>query len=161
VTQVTEHFTAEEFACRDGSPYPASQPDDEADDRPWLETRLYPLCCTLEVIREHAGGTALHIDSGYRSLAYDDRIYQASAKDGTVAPASRSQHPKGRAADITHGQLTPKQMFSMVLELYAAGQLPYLGGVGLYPSFIHVDVRPQSPAGHLAIWGGSRPSNVA
>jgi uncharacterized protein YcbK (DUF882 family) len=78
-----------------------------------------------------------------------------------VAPAATSQHPKGRAADITHKILKPHEMFNLVLALYQRGLLPYLGGVGLYPNFIHVDVRPQEPAGHLAIWGGSRPSNVA
>jgi hypothetical protein len=156
---VTQHFSVQEFACHDGTPYPVAEFDDE-DGRTWLESRLKPLCETLEVIREAAGYLPLTIDSGYRTLAYDDRLYQASAKDGTVAPASMSQHPKGRAADITHATMKPVALFSLILKLYEDGKLPMLGGVGLYPSFVHVDVRPRVN-NHLAIWGGHRPSNIA
>jgi hypothetical protein len=169
---VTAHFDVEEFACRSGDPYPVSEHDaDTGDGRTWLETRLRPLCETLEMIRASAGGGTLTIDSGYRTLAYDDRLYRAHVAavgdDGDVAPASRSQHPQGRAADITHVRLSPLALFRLILSLYEAGRLPHLGGVGLYPSFVHVDVRPRAGSkggafdGHLAIWGGSRPSNIA
>jgi hypothetical protein len=165
---VTAHFNIEEFACHDGTPYPISQSDDEDSlGRPWITTRLTPLCNTLEVIRDAAGGESITVDSGYRTLAYDEKIYEASAKDGSVAPASASQHPKGRAADIVHASKGPVEMFNLILQLYADGKLPQLGGVGLYPNFVHVDVRrrPGSTGGandgHLAIWGGTRPSNVA
>lgn len=155
---VTEHFTISEFACKSGDPYPISNTED--DGRTWLGSRLKPLCDTLEVIRAAAGGTALTVDSGYRTLAYDERLYEASAKDGTVAPASRSQHPQGRAADIVHGTLRPVALFNLILSLYEQGKLPMLGGCGLYSNFVHVDVRPRVPENHLAIWGGTRPTNV-
>jgi uncharacterized protein YcbK (DUF882 family) len=164
---VTAHFTIDEFACRDGSPYPVEQRDDEdPDGRTWFESRLVPLCQTLETIREAAGGAPMTIDSGYRTLAYDDRLYRkhvaAVGDDGLVASASSSQHPKGRAADVTHATLSPSALFDLILRLYEQGQLPHLGGVGRYPTFVHVDVRPRTNTGkHLAIWGGTRPSNVA
>lgn len=164
---VTEHFTIDEWTCRDGTPYPIGCIDDEdAQGRTWLQSRLLPLCQLLEIIRAEAGNLPLHIDSGYRTSAYDERLYEASAKDGSVAPASRSQHPKGRAADITHPTMTPMQLFNLILRIYERGELPQLGGIGLYRNFVHVDVRKRdgsdgSPTGgHLAIWGGSRPSNV-
>src|SRR5690349_14657410 len=95
---VTEHFTIAEFACHDGTPYPIGCVDDEdTQGRTWLQTRLLPLCTMLEKIRSETSGQPIHIDSGYRTPKYDERLYEASAKDGSVAPASKSQHPKGRA----------------------------------------------------------------
>jgi uncharacterized protein YcbK (DUF882 family) len=149
MTKITEHFTVEEFACRDGSPYPPE----------WIDERLKLLCEVLETVRAAAGGMPLRINSGYRTLAYDERLYEASAKDGSVAPASRSQHPQGRAADVTHPMLKPAELFNLVLDLYGSDKLPLLGGCGLYPGFVHLDVRPRV-SNHLAIWGGHRPSNV-
>lgn len=158
MTNVTEHFTAEEFACHDGTPYPISQIDTETNDgRCWWATRLWPLCETLEAIRAAVGGP-ISIDSGYRTLEYDQRIYDKSAKDGLVATPQGSQHPKGRAADIKCA-LAPKALHGLILDLYRAGRLPHLGGIGLYPTFVHVDVRPSH--GHLAQWGGDRDSNIA
>lgn len=169
-TPVTAHFAVEEFACHDGTPYPVAQVDaDDPHGCTWLETRLTPLCQTLEVIRD-ALGAALLVDSGFRTLAYDERLYQAHVAsvgdDGLVAPASRSQHPQGRAADVKAPSVSPVKLFTLVLSLYADGKLPQLGGVGLYPSFVHVDVRKrpgtsgEAVDGHLAIWGGSRPTNI-
>lgn len=146
---VTRHFSVGEFACRDGSAYPVAELDE--DGRTWLETRLLPLCETLEAIREAAGATPLTVNSGYRSPAYNAKL-SGSAKD--------SQHPKGRAADIVHRTMRPLALFSLILALYEDGKLPHLGGVGLYPNFVHVDVRPRV-GGHLAVWGGKRPSNIA
>lgn len=164
---VTPHFGADEFACHDGSAYPIATLDEDTNDgRTWLETRLKPLCDTLEVIRDAGGGKSITIDSGYRTLAYDQRLYDkhvaTAGDDGLVAKASASQHPKGRAADIRHATLGPVALFNLILSLYEAGKLPQLGGVGLYPTFVHVDMRPRSNGGtHLAIWGGARPSNIA
>lgn len=146
--QVTEHFTSEEFACHDGTAYPAE----------WVQERLVPLCGVLEVIRAAAGG-AVSIDSGFRTLAYDARLYAKSAKDGLVAKPESSQHPMGRAADIVCATMKPKALHALILQLYAAGKIPALGGIGLYPTFVHVDVRPHT--GHLAQWGGDRDSNIA
>lgn len=171
---VTSHFSVEEFLCHDGTPYPIDNVEDGsgvptgwvgAVDSSWLQTRLTPLCLTLEAIRAAAGGGAITIDSGYRDEAYDQKIYEAHVAavgdDGQVAPASTSIHPKGGAADIIHATMKPVALFNLIMKLYESGALPYLGGIGLYPSFVHVDVRKRSSNGtHLAIWGGSRPSNV-
>lgn len=165
---VTNHFSVGDFDCHDGTPYPVGEIDD--DGRTWLESRLKLLCDTLEVIREAAGGEPIAIDSGYRTLAYDNRLHDAHLAalqaqglpdDHLVAEATSSEHPRGRAADVKHARLSPIALFGLVLQLFTAGKLPHLGGVGLYKTFIHIDVRPRSNGGrHLAIWGGSRPSNI-
>lgn len=176
-TPITDHFSVEEFACHDGQVYPVDTVEDGSgmptgwavpggQPGTWRWTRLQPLCETLEVIRAEAGGEPMTVDSGYRDEAYDEKLYEAHVAavgdDGQVAPASRSIHPKGGAADMKHATLTPTQLFALILHLYAAGKLPYLGGIGLYPTFVHVDVRTRTNGGaHLALWGGHRPSNVA
>lgn len=174
---VTQHFTIEEFACHDGTPYPIGTTDDEDPaGRTWLGARLLPLCQTLEVIRAEGGGASIAIDSGYRTEAYDARLYNAHMaalaaaglpNDHKVAEPTSSEHPRGRASDIRHATLSPVALFNLILSLYESGKLPHLGGIGLYPNFVHVDVRKRPgsgdapTSGHLAIWGGSRPTNVA
>jgi uncharacterized protein YcbK (DUF882 family) len=160
-TPISAHFSLDEFSCRDGSPYPVNNVDDEdPKKRTWFETRLAPLVNTLEVLREAAGNLPLHINSGYRTIAYDQKLYDADAGRGNVAKPQGSQHPKGRAVDVTHATLAPKELHQLVLKLQADGKLPYLGGLGLYPSFIHLDVRPKI-SNRIAMWGGTRLSNVA
>lgn len=133
--QITEHFSLDEFACHDGTAYPAKH----------IETRLRPLCETLEVIREAAGGRALRILSGYRTPEWNRKV------EGSL----RSQHVEGRAADIRHPTLVAGELHTLILQLYRAGKLPHLGGVGLYITFCHVDVRPIAD-GRLRQWLGTR-----
>lgn len=161
MTLLSVHFSLEEFACKDGTPYPLDQLDEDTNDgRTWRETRLQPLVEMLEVIRE-ALGKPLIVDSGYRTLAYDQRLFDADAGRGNVAKPTGSQHPKGRAADVRCASLTSTELRTLIVDLYAAGKIPKLGGVGWYPSFVHVDVRPKDASGHVAQWGGSRLSNIA
>jgi hypothetical protein len=155
---VTDHFRLSEFACHDGTPYPAKDVDDEDPAHGlWLETRLVPLCRTLEVVRTGCGGRAMTIESGFRSMTYDERLH--ALDPGDVAPASGSQHPKGRAADVSHSVLSPADLHKQILLLYSTGMLPFLGGLGLYPTFVHLDVRPRPADGHLARWQSSRLSS--
>lgn len=146
--KITEHFDSLEFSCRDGNLYPL---DRSTEIGTWLKTRLLSLCETLEIIREAAGGGSIRITSGYRTLEYNRKL----------GSPDTSQHVKGRAADIQHSTLTVEKLHELVLSLYRAGRLPKLGGIGLYPSFLHLDVRPRLEDGHLSRWYGSRISNVA
>lgn len=155
---VTPHFKVSEFACHSGISYPTINIDQEDDlKRSWYETRLIPLAQTLEVIRAELGGP-IHINSGYRTFAYDEVLYEQSAKDGSVATPQGSQHPKGRAADIVAAML-PKDLHALILRIYNHDKLPFLGGLGLYKTFCHIDVRPRVPVTHLAQWCGERTTN--
>ena len=81
------------------------------------------LVVLLQKIREHFG-KAITINSGYRTTAWN-------AKNGG---APKSQHLLGKAADITIAGVTPLQI-AQYAEFLGAG------GIGLYQSFTHVDVR--------------------
>jgi uncharacterized protein YcbK (DUF882 family) len=109
--QLSKHFNEEEFRCRDGSIKPI--------DKALIEG--------LERLRELAGNKSIHINSGYRSPTYNKKI----------GGAPRSQHVQGKAADITIAGFTPRQ----VAEL--AEKVPRFrnGGIGIYDTFTHVDVR--------------------
>lgn len=128
---ITQHFSVGEFACRDGSAYPAE----------WIGTRLHPLCMALEVIRERAG-KPIKIVSGYRSESYNRRI----------SGARLSQHVQGRAADFTIAGMDAGAVNDLVVALYRDGAIK-IGGAGRYPGFCHIDVRPSA---RLVRWGGSR-----
>jgi uncharacterized protein YcbK (DUF882 family) len=130
---ITPHFALSEFACRDHTAYPLE----------WVQDRLRPLCETLEVVREAAGGRGMRVISGFRSEAYNRKIGGARA----------SQHVQGRAADIQHASLTAADLHTLVLDLYRAGKLPRLGGLGSYTSFAHLDIRETD---RLVRWTGSR-----
>ena len=79
----------------------------------------------LQKIREHFG-KAITINSGYRTTAWN-------AKNGG---AQKSQHLLGKAADITITGVTPLE-----IAQYAEFLQPTAGGIGVYQSFTHVDVR--------------------
>ena len=79
----------------------------------------------LQKIRNYFG-KPVTINSAYRNAAYNKKI----------GGASKSQHIQGTAADIVVQGVKPE-----VVAKYAEYLMPSSGGIGLYPSFTHVDVR--------------------
>lgn len=79
----------------------------------------------LQQIRDHFKAS-VSINSGYRTPAYNKK----------VGGAAYSQHLYGMAADIVVKGVEPKKVYA-----FADSLLPYSGGVGLYKTFVHVDVR--------------------
>lgn len=137
---VSAHFTADEFDSHDGTDYPPE----------WIEGRLVPLARVLERVREALGGAPCRVISGYRSPEHNATL---RARSSGVAKAS--QHVEGRAADVTFKGHTPAQVHAVVLALYRDGVLPDLGGLGVYPKWVHLDVRPLGAIVRLAQWTGA------
>lgn len=79
----------------------------------------------LQKIRDHFG-KAVIINSAYRTEAHNKAI----------GGATYSQHKYGLAADIRINGVTPKAIAAYVETL-----MPLSGGIGIYKSFTHVDVR--------------------
>lgn len=79
----------------------------------------------LQAIRSHFG-KAVTINSAYRTPAYNKK----------VGGETYSQHQYGTAADIVVSGVSPKDVAA-----YAETLLPYTGGIGIYSTFTHVDVR--------------------
>lgn len=133
---VTQHFSLDEFQSHDGQAYPSG----------WIVERLKPLCDVLEAVRRACGDRPMYVVSGYRSPTHN----------AAVGGAQHSQHMEGRAADVTVDGLAPSDIHAAVLGLYRDGQIPQLGGLGLYVGWVHVDVRPRV-GDHLAQWRGTKP----
>lgn len=79
----------------------------------------------LQKIRDHFG-VAVTINSGYRTSTYNKK----------VGGATNSQHVKGTAADIVVKGVDP-----LTVAQYAEYLMPNYGGIGVYQTFTHVDVR--------------------
>lgn len=109
--QITPHFKVREFACSDGS------------DVVFVAPSLVDI---LEAIRVHFG-RPVKVTSGYRTVSYNASIKNSSKK---------SQHCNGLAADIQVEGHTPVEVYN-----YACSLLGDHGGVGIYNTFVHVDVR--------------------
>lgn len=144
---MSRYFTVDEFRCRSGEPYPEA----------WVGDRLAALLGVLDAIRDAWGGPLIVV-CGYRTAAYNAALAEASAKrnGGVSGVAQNSQHVQGRAADIRPDAPTVervRELHDLTRKLFDGGSLPALGGLGLYPGWIHVDVRAKVN-GHLATWGG-------
>lgn len=79
----------------------------------------------LQAIRNHYG-KAVHINSAYRTPTYNKK----------VGGATYSQHLYGTAADIRINGVKPKDLAAYIETL-----MPNYGGIGIYPTFVHVDIR--------------------
>lgn len=94
-----------------------------------LFDNLTKLAEALQVVRNHVGHP-IRVISGYRSPAYNEKI----------GGASRSMHMQAKAADLKCSALTPKELHKVILTLIEEGKIPQ-GGVGLYETFVHYDIR--------------------
>ena len=98
-----------------------------------------PICISpelvevLQKIRSHFG-KAVTITSAYRTPAHNQ----------SVEGAAYSQHLYGTAADIKVSGIRPKAVAE-----YAETLLIGRGGIGIYSTFVHVDVREKK-----ARWNG-------
>ena len=79
----------------------------------------------LERVREYFG-KPVNITSGYRSTEHNR----------AVGGASRSQHMYGLAADFYINGVAPTK-----IAAYLETLIPNTGGIGIYPKFVHLDVR--------------------
>lgn len=91
------------------------------------------LVTVLQKIRTHFG-KSVTITSAYRT----------PSRNKAVGGETYSQHLYGRAADIKVNGVTPKKVAS-----YAETILSNRGGIGVYDTFTHIDVRPTK-----ARWNG-------
>lgn len=111
--QLSDHFSSHEFACRCGC--------GEKDVSPKLIT-------LLELIRARVKAPVL-IMSGRRCAKHN----------AAVGGAKNSQHVRGTAADIQVTGLSPQYLKTVINIIHAQGT--HVGGLGVYKTFIHVDVR--------------------
>lgn len=116
--KLTKNFTLQEFACKDGSAVPSH-----------LYSNLNSLAFNLQVLREHLNRPIVVL-SGYRTAEYNKK----------VGGAPHSQHLVARAADIIVSGISPYSLAQIIEELIRE-EFMKQGGIGLYDTFTHYDVR--------------------
>lgn len=122
--QLTTNFHIDEFKCNDGTSVPCE-----------YILNVLQLAQNLQVLRDFIK-KPITINSGYRTPSYNRGV---GGKD-------KSRHLTGEAADIVVGGLTPKQVARIIEQFILEGKMSE-GGLGVYPSFVHYDVR-----GYKARW---------
>ncbi len=116
MTQLTRHFAAAEFNCRDGQVVP--------DD---ILPNVKQLALELEVLRRFIKRPIV-IVSGWRSPQHNAR----------VKGAALSQHMTGRAADLRVYGMAPDEVHAVIESLILRGRMQD-GGLAAYRSWVHYD----------------------
>ena len=116
--QLTNNFNKSEFDSGDGS----EMPND-------VLLNIQKLANQLQYVRDYTA-RAIRINSGYRSPSHN----------ATIGGVSNSQHVLGNAADIFIKGLSPNITYQILEDLIEKGEI-LQGGLGLYDSFVHYDIR--------------------
>lgn len=116
--RLSKNFTLDEFASKDGAQTPES-----------VLENLRELAKNLQVLRDIVG-KPIKINSGYRSPEHNK----------SVGGVKNSMHVQGKAADIVIEGLTPSQVAEQ-LEILIGSKRIKQGGLGIYPTFVHYDIR--------------------
>jgi peptidoglycan hydrolase-like protein with peptidoglycan-binding domain len=121
----TAHFEFSEFYSKDGSGFSGGKVS-AATVKENVRRQMYK----LEAIRAKAGGRAVTINSGFRSINHN----------ANVGGASNSQHMYGIAADVVISGLS-------VSTVMGYAKTSGMSGVLRYSSFTHMDSRIEYPYG--------------
>ena len=117
--KITEHFTWEEAKCKDGTEVPED-----------LRGNVISVASNIETLRKALGGVPINVHSWYRTKSYNAKI----------GGALNSQHLQGKAVDISTKEFTPLEIKNTIEELIKDGKMNE-GGIGLYKTFVHYDIR--------------------
>lgn len=122
--KITEHFKVGEIACKDGSA---------------TYTINSEVLEILEEIRAIAKKPVI-INSGYRTPEYNKK----------VGGSPRSQHVLGNAVDFRISGMTTQDIYELIKANKLIGTK--IKGLGLYNSFVHIDVRPNPHPRGYSFW---------
>lgn len=118
--RITDNFHLEELACKDGTPVP----------REYREN-AFNICVRAQALRTLVGPLA--VTSGYRTLAWNER----------VKGAKTSHHLTASALDLRSDRWTAIELAELYAGLVRLAVVP-AGGLGIYEGWIHIDLgRPR------------------
>ena len=115
--KLTDNFSMDEFECKCGCVMPE-----------FVKKNVQELAENLQVLRDAVG--RLDPTNGYRCKEHN----------ADVGGAVNSQHLKGKAADIKSKAFSPSEIATITDDLMKNESFT-LGGVGMYNTFTHVDIR--------------------
>ncbi|MCQ0092534.1 D-Ala-D-Ala carboxypeptidase family metallohydrolase [Roseovarius sp. M141] len=132
------HFSAQEFLVLGGSNGPGGRCAGRNSLPPSdLWPTLEPTARFVDAIRARLGSSVV-ILSAYRAESYN----------GCIGGASRSQHKRFCALDLTPRAASVSALWETARSIRAANG-SFTGGIGKYRSFVHIDTR-----GNNADWVG-------
>ena len=117
--KLTQNFSLQEFNCKDGTPVPQKYMANATE-----------VAQNLEILRSFLDKPILISGSGYRTKSHNKK----------VGGAPKSQHLTASAADISITGLQPMQIAEAIETLIEQGKMKQ-GGLGVYPTFVHYDIR--------------------
>ena len=115
---MTKNFKLKEFECKCGCDMPLE-----------VYENIIKLASQLQFLRDYTG-RPITINSAYRCPEHNAK----------VGGSKTSQHLLGKAADITIQSLKPAEVFVLIEDLIDMGHI-LQGGLGLYDTFVHYDIR--------------------
>ena len=114
---LTENFSLSEFECKCG----CKMPD-------FVKKNIIDLASNLQVLRDVVG--RLDLTNAYRCKEHN----------ADVGGSVNSQHLLGKAADVKSDTVGPADI-AIVIEDLMKNETFEIGGIGLYNTFTHVDIR--------------------
>jgi len=122
--KLTDNFWLSEFESNDSAEMPKN-----------VFENINMLAEQLQQIRDIVC-VPIEVTSGYRSPEHNKE----------VGGVSNSQHLYGKASDIQVEHYKPREIYNLLNEMMNNGEI-IQGGLGLYDTFVHYDIR-----GYRARW---------
>jgi len=116
---MTENFSYSEFRCKCG----------KCDMPKAVYENLHAVAEQLQVLRDFLG-IGIKINSGYRCPEHNENI----------GGSKNSQHKLGLASDIVVTGMEPEVVKAHIEDRILKGEM-LQGGLGLYNTFVHYDIR--------------------
>ncbi|MEV6878531.1 D-Ala-D-Ala carboxypeptidase family metallohydrolase [Amycolatopsis sp. NPDC051128] len=129
----TVHFTWSEFTSKDGAGFGGGKVASAT-----VKENVRRLMYKLEALRHKAGGRAVTVSSGFRSIAHNQ----------SIGGASNSMHLYGVAADAYVSGLSTRQVYVLAEACGFSGLERYT----LSDAHQHVDSRAEYPYGSPGWW---------
>ena len=116
--KLTKNFNKSEFESKDGSDMPNE-----------VFYNIQKVSNQLQFLRDYLGRSIV-VNSAYRSPEHN----------AAIGGVKNSQHVLGKASDIVVNGLSTIEVYNAIEELISKGDM-LQGGLGLYNSFVHYDIR--------------------
>ena len=115
--KITNNFSLEEFECKCGCKMPE-----------FVKKNIIELAENLQAIRDVVG--KLNLTNAYRCKEHN----------ADVGGATNSQHLKGKAADVKSKEYDVLEVSKIIEGLIKSEKIEQ-GGIGIYNTFTHYDIR--------------------
>jgi uncharacterized protein YcbK (DUF882 family) len=116
--KLTKNFNKSEFESKDGSDMPNE-----------VFYNIQKVANQLQFLRDYLGRSIV-VNSAYRSPEHN----------AAIGGVKNSQHVLGKASDIVVNGFSTTEVYNAIEELINKGDM-LQGGLGLYNSFVHYDIR--------------------